>query len=298
MTRTSPELADLVGARAGMKKAIRGRAAVSAIVSFVFVVVSTVVMVYAGHHFRLAHYHVLAFIPVGAAVLGAGAALGIALAIRLTRSYDTSGFRRLAELTGLLTYLVVVFLDYRTTTVRVGAKVLTAAAAWGPIGYLQQLIDRGVTAGTAQLPSFMMIPAQATFWVGIAQLALELLGAVIATGWMISLVTDVPFCWRNRRFYTLRDVVETTNAVAVQQWEKATFERRPIEARAIFARVRTDRAGPTDQDWTRVAVHQCDICRASRVRIERRHRTVGMIQTDPTEELVFDEARGAALFAS
>jgi hypothetical protein len=271
---------------------------VSAIVTFVFALLSAAGMVYAGHYFRLAHSHVLAFLPVGAMVLGGGAALGIALAVRLTRSYDTPGHRRLAELFGVLTYLAVVFVDYQTLMVRVGAKVFPVHTVWGPLGYVQYMIEQGVLTAARQLPDFLVIPPRAAVGVGIAQLILELLGSLVVTGWVISLVTDVPFCWRNRRFYALRSVVETTNAAAVRQWEKAMQERRPIEARAIFTRVRSDRAGPTDQDWTRVALHQCEVCHASRVRIERRHRGVGIIQTEPAEEILFDEARGSALLAS
>ncbi|MGH2349755.1 MAG: hypothetical protein ACRDFT_09865 [bacterium] len=270
----------------------------SAFITVVFAILSVGGMVYAGHYFQLAHNHLVAFLPVGAMILGSGAALGIALAVRLTRSYDTPGLRRLAEFLGFVSYVVVVLFDYQGATVRVGAKLFPVAQAWGPIGYLQHLVDQGALTAVKQLPSFIVIPPQAMLWVGIGQLILEILGAVIVTGWVISLVADVPFCWRNRRFYSLRYVVETTNAVAVQQWEKAMHERRPIESRAIFARVRTDRAGPTDTDWTRVAVHQCDVCHASRVRIERRHRTLGRIQTDPPEELIFDEARGSALLVN
>ncbi len=270
----------------------------SAIVTFVFAFLSTVGMVYAGHYFQLAHFHFAGFIPAGAAVLGAGSALGVALAIRFTRGYDTAGSRRTAELLAFFTYAAVVFLDYRATMVRVGAKTLPAATAWGPVGYLQHLIERGVMSAADQLPGFIVIPAPAAFWLGFAQLSLEVLVGVLVTGWVVSLVTDVPFCWRNRRFYALRVVVETTSAVGVQQWEKAMSERRPIEARSIFARVRSERAGPTDQDWTRVAVHQCEVCHASRVRIERRHRGAGIVQTDPAEDLVFDETRGSALLAS
>lgn len=270
----------------------------SAIITVVFAILSVGGMVYAGHAFQIAHTHALAFVPLGAMILGSGAAVGIALAVRLTRNYDTSGLRRLAEFLGFVTYVAVVVLDYQGATVRVGTKVFSVAQAWGPLGYLQHLVDQGAVTAVKQLPAFLVIPPQAMLWVGIGQVILEMLGAVVVTGWMISLVTDVPFCWRNRRFYSLRYVVETTNAVAVQEWEKAMYERRPIESRAIFARVRTDRAGPTDQDWTRVVVHQCDVCHASRVRIERRHRAVGRVLTEPAGELIFDEARGSALLAS
>lgn len=255
-------------------------------------------MVYLGHRFGLSHFHVIGGIPLGAVVMGAGAAIGAALAIRLTGDYDTAGFRILAQCGGLAAYVAAVAYDYQTLQLTVGGKRFLAPELIHVLRYLQMLIDNGSAAFTAQLPAWVTIPPQIGFWIGGARLIIEVVGAVVATGWMISLLTDVPFCWRSRRFYELRFLVESANTAAVREWEQAMHQRRPVEGRAILARVREGKVDPSDRSWMRIAVHQCPTCRASRVRIERRRRGFGIVRTEPTDEIVMDAARGSALLAT
>src|SRR2546428_3015535 len=50
------------------------------------------------HLITLPHCHLLGGIPVGAVLIGVGAATGVAMAIRLTSNYDVAGFRIFAQL--------------------------------------------------------------------------------------------------------------------------------------------------------------------------------------------------------
>src|SRR2546425_898621 len=58
------------------------------------------------------------------------------------------------------------------------------------------------------------------------------LGVGVATGWTMSYLVDVPFCWTHHRFYQLRHIVECADMSAVREWETAIQQRRPHEARA------------------------------------------------------------------
>src|SRR4030065_616363 len=72
------------------------------------------------------------------------------------------------------------------------------------VRYLQLLVQQGGAAFVEQLPGRVQIPIAVRFWIGGVRLVVEVVGAVVATGWMLSLATDVPFCWKNRRFFELR----------------------------------------------------------------------------------------------
>lgn len=255
-------------------------------------------MAYLGHRFGLAHLHLLGGIPVGAFLIGAGAATGIAGMIRLTRSYDTAGFRIFAQLAGLAAFVVAIILDYQTLQLRVGPRTFPGPQLINMASYFQLLIEQGTKALISQLPQWVRIPPAITLWLGVGRLIVELVAAAVATGWMISLLADVPFCWRNRRFYELRQLVESANADGVREWELALSQRRPIEARAILARVRAGKVARHDRSWMRIAVHQCPVCLASRIRIERRRRFLGVVRTEPAQEIDLDPVRGSALLAT
>ena len=79
----------------------------------------------------------------------------------------------------------------------------------------------------------------------------------------------------------------------------AINQRRPMEARTLLARVRNAKVAPYDRSWMRIIIHQCPICLAARVRIEKRRRTAfGRIRTAPADELQFDAVKGSALLAT
>lgn len=269
-----------------------------AVLVVLFAGVTAAGMAYLGHLVRLAHFHLLGAIPIGAVLLGAGSATGVALAIRLSKSYDTAGFRIFAQVGGLATYLAVLALDFMSHQPRVVSTTFVSPEVTQVLVYARQLVVDGTAGIAAQLPSWVRIPPQLGFWLGTLRLLVEILGAVVATGWTISLLTGVPFCWTNRRFYELRHLVESANVVAVREWETAIHQRRPIEARAILARVRAGTVQRGDKIWMRIAVHQCPVCQAARVRIEKRRRAVGFTRSEPTEEMTFEPAHGATLLTS
>ncbi len=85
----------------------------------------------------------------------------------------------------------------------------------------------------------------------------------------------------------------------MQEWEAAIRQRRPMEARALLARVRAGKLLPHDRSWVRIAVHQCPICQTARLRIEIRRRTsLGRIRTEPADEMQFDAVKASALLAT
>lgn len=266
-------------------------------VALLYTAVTSAAMAYAAHLFGLAHFHLIGGIPLGAAGIGAGAAIGASIAIRMFGTYDTATMRIIAQLGGLMAYAGAVGLDYLGTSPRaLSTPVLSQLV--DVVRYLQLLVQQGGTAFVEQLPGRVQMPIQVRFWIGSVRLIVEVVGAVVATGWMVSLMTDVPFCWKNRRFFELRYLVESANAQAVREWETAMNQRRPVEARAIMARVRAAKVRRDDKRWVRIAVHQCTGCHASRVRIERRRRAPGFVRTEGSEEMTLDAARGAALLAT
>jgi len=268
-----------------------------ALAAVLFTVGTSAAMAYAAHLAHLAHFHVLGGIPVGAAVIGAGAAIGASVAVRMYATYDTATMRIIAQFGGLLAYTGAVGLDFLVRHPDAPQLPVLSQAMEG-IRYLQYLIQQGGAAFAEQMPAAVRIPVGIRFWIGGMRLLVEIVGAVVATGWMVSLLTDVPFCWKNRRFYELRSLVESANAQAVREWEMAMHQRRPVEARAVMTRVRAAKVGREDRRWMRIVVHQCPVCRASRVRIERRRRGPGYTRTDQSDEIVLDAARGAVLLAT
>lgn len=271
----------------------------SAVLTVVLSTVSSATVAYLAHRMSLAHFHLLGGIPVGAALIGFGAAVGVAMAIKLTSSYDTAGFRIFAQLGGVSAYTGAVLLDYFAHQIELGSAAFAIPDIVNALNYTKLLVEQGGVAIAAQLPAGVKLPPPAVAWLGTVRLIIEVLGAVVMTGWTISYLTGVPFCWKDRRFYELRHVVESANTAAVREWEMAINQRRPMEARALFARVRTGKVMRGERSWVRVAVHQCPICQAARVRIERRRRTgLGRIRTDPAEEIPFDAVKGSALLAT
>ncbi len=250
---------------------------------------------YLGHRFQLAHLHILGIIPIGALAIGAGAVIGVALAIRLTSNYDTAGFRFFGQLVGASAYAAVVLTDYATLLLPVGTRKYPAPQLMGVTGYFRLIADQQGVALAAQVPPVFRHPQQLNFWIGLAILAIELVGAVIITGWVISLLTGVPFCGRSRRFYVLKDVVESADTEGLREWERAMDQRRPIEARTIFARFRAAGVNRGNRTWTRVAVHQCPVCLNSRVRIQQRRRVLGLVKTDAARDLPLDGRESTAL---
>lgn len=270
----------------------------TALLTLILTAATTLVMAALGHRFQFAHFHLIGGIPVGAMSIGAGAALGVALAVRATSNHDTARLRLLGYLAGFTTYAAVVVADYVTLQLRIGGRVLPATEIMNVAHYLMYLVQEGAKSAATVVPKWAKIPPQIMFWVGMVRLAVEFVGTLVATSWMISLVTGVPFCWRNRRFYELKQLVESANTSAVREWELAVHQRRPMEARAILARVRAGKVQPQDRMWMRIAIHQCPICFAGRVRIEKRKRAAGWVRTEPQDEFLLDEARGSALLAT
>jgi hypothetical protein len=272
---------------------------VSASLTVVLATLSSAGAAYLAHLGSLPHYHLLGGIPIGAALIGIGAATGVALAIKLTSSYDTAGFRIFAQLGGIAAYAGAVLLDYLAYGMHVSKTPSPTPNQITALEYTRMLVEQGAAAIAAQLPDAVKFPPTIAMSLGTVRLIVEVLGALVATGWTISYLTGVPFCWRNRRFYELKHLVESANLAAVQEWEAALRQRRPIEARALLARVRAGKLLAHDRSWVRIAVHQCPICLTARLRIERRRRTrFGRIYTEPADEMQFDAVKASALLAS
>lgn len=268
------------------------------LLALIFSAATTIVIAVLGHQLHLAHFHLIGGIPVGSMAIGGGAALGAALAIRLTNNYDTDDFRMLAYVGGFLAYSLVIAADYTALQFRVGDRVLPATEIMNVARYLMFLVEEGAKSTAAALPKWVRIPPQIMFWLGMVRLSVEIVSTLVATGWALSLVTGVPFCWRNRRFYELKSLIQSANTSAVREWELAVHQRRPIEARAILARVRAGRPQSQDRVWTRIVIHQCPGCLAGRVRIERCRRGIGFVRSESQEEFLLDEARGSVLLAT
>jgi len=271
---------------------------VSATLTVVLATLSSVITAYVAHLISLPHFHLLGGIPVGSVLIGTAAATGVAMAVRLTSNYDVAGFRMFAQLGGVTAYMGAMLLDYVAGEMR-GHRAVAVPDALTVLNYVRVLVEQGAASITAQLPESIKFPPGVAVWLGVVRLFIEVLGTVVATGWAISYLTGVPFCWRNRRFYELKDVVESSNVGAVREWEMAINQRRPIEARALLARVRTGKVAPYERSWVRIAIHQCPICLAARVRIEKRRRAAfGRVRTSPADELQFDAVKGSALLAT
>lgn len=268
-----------------------------AFVALCLTAATSLAVAYAGHRFDLAHFHLIGGIPLGALFLGACAAVGTSIAVRVFATYDTSGMRVFAQFGGLMAYGGAVLLDYVVAHPNALTIPLTVQVLEG-VKYLQTLVEQGSAAFARQLPGWVRLPVEVGFWVGSGRLLIEIVGAIVATGWMLSMLTDVPFCWKNRRFYELRQLLDSANMQAVHEWETAMYQRRPAEARAILARVRQGRVRPEDRRWARIVVHQCPVCHASRVKIEGRRRGAGFARTETSQEIILDPVRGAALLAT
>ena len=271
----------------------------SAALTVVLATLSSALTAYVAHLISLPHFHLLGGIPVGAVLIGISAATGVAMAIRMSANYDIAGFRMFAQLGGISAYLGAVLLDYVAGQAQGHKAVVGVPDALTVLNYVRTLVEQGAASIAAQLPESIKFPAPMALWLGVVRLFIEVLGAVVATGWAISYLTGVPFCLTNRRFYELKDVVESSNIDAIQEWEMAINQRRPIEARALMARVRTGKVAPYDRTWMRIAIHQCPICLAARVRIEKRRRSAfGRVRTSPADEMKFDAVKGSALLAT
>lgn len=260
------------------------------ILSAVLTVATAVGAAYLGHFFLLAHAHFFGVFPIGALLVGATASIGVVLAIRLTSSYDTPGFRVLGQFAGVVAFSGAMLLDYAT-------PIGVARGAFSHLGfggYLVAVIDQEAKALVAFLPAFMQMPPWLNEWAGVVQLILEAVVASVTTGWMISFFADVPFCFSHHRFYDLKTIMESKDLAGLHEWERAIGETRPMEARSIFTKVRSAGIGDSSQ-WTRVVVHQCPVCLKSRVRIETRHRVFGFSVTGLGRDLVLDSRGSAAV---
>lgn len=246
--------------------------------------------------FELTHLHLLLILPVGATLMGVVIGGAVAASIRLTRSYDTPGFRTLGTVAGLAAYWAAVVLDFTGLTITLGTFTLPATSVLSFPAFLTRMVREQGQPVTAFLAPWITIPARFDAWIGLLVIAVEMIGLLIAAGWAISYLGNVPYCRRDRRFYALREILETRDEDLLQQWMRAVHERRPMEARNDFGRIRSARLpdfsrGPR----MRVAVHQCPLCRDSRVRIDRRSRRFGIPRTEMIAELWLDGPRAAML---
>src|SRR2546425_7426822 len=212
---------------------------------------------------------------------------------------DTANYRIFAQMGGMAAYAGAVLLDYAQYQLHLGGPAVATPEVLHAVNYARLLIEGGGQAIAAQMPNSVALPMPVILGVGVLRLFVEVLGVVVATGWTMSYLVDVPFCWTHHRFYQLRHIVECADMSAVREWETAIQQRRPHEARALLARVRASPVVPSDRSWIRVAVHQCSVCHAARVRIEGRRRiSLGRTRTEPAQVMQFDAARGSALLAT
>jgi hypothetical protein len=246
--------------------------------------------------FELTHLHLLLVLPVGAVLIGAVVGSAVAASIRLTRSYDTAGFRTLGAAAALVAYWAAVVLDFMGLTITLGTFTFPAPSVLDFPVYLGRLVrDQGAPI-VMFLKPWLAISARFDPWIGLIVIGIEMVGLLVAAGQAISYLGNVPYCRRDRRFYALREIIETRDEDVLQQWMRAVHERRPMEARNDFGRLRSTKlpdsvGGPR----VRVAVHQCPLCKDSRVRIDRRTRRFGMRRTQMMTELWLDGPRAAML---
>ncbi len=90
--------------------------------------------------FELIHLHLLLVVPVGAMAMGAVVGGGVAMAIRVTRSYDTPGRRMLGTVMGLAAYTVAVVLEFTGQPVTLGPFRLPAASVLSFPAYLTRMV--------------------------------------------------------------------------------------------------------------------------------------------------------------
>jgi len=246
--------------------------------------------------FELTHLHLLLVIPVGATLMGVVIGGAVAASIRLTRSYDTAGFRTLGTVAGLAAYWAAVVLDFTGLAITLGPFSLPATSVLNFPAFLTRMARNQGAPVTAFLAPWIAIPGRFDVWIGLLVIAFEMIGLSIASGWAISYLGNVPYCRRDRRFFGLREILETYDEDVLQQWMLAVREHRPMEARNDFGRLRSGRLpGFLRGPRLRVAVHQCPLCKDSRVRIDRRSRRFGVQRAAMVAELWLDGPRAAML---
>ena len=257
---------------------------------------AVIAVAFLASRFELTHLHLLLILPVGATLMGVVIGGAVAASIRLTRAYDTPGVRTLGIVAGLAAYWAAVVLDFTGLAITLGPFTFPATSVLDFPAFLTRMVRHQGEPVTAFLAPWITIPARFDAWVGLLVIAFEIIGLLIAVGWAISYLGNVPYCRRDRRFYGLREIIETREEDLLQQWMRAVHERRPMEARNDFGRIRSSRLpaflrGPR----LRVAVHQCPLCKDSRIRIDRRSRRFGAQRTEMVAELWLDGPRAAML---
>lgn len=247
-------------------------------------------------HFEVTHLHLLLVLPVGATAMGAVIGAAVAASIRLTHSYDTPGVRMLGTVAGLAAYWAAVVLEFTGLSITLGPFKFRGPLVLTFPAYLTRMVRAQGQPVTNFLDPWLDIPARFDSWFGLAVIAIEMIVLLFAVGWVISYLGDVPYCRRDRRFYLLREIVETRDEELLKQWMQAVHERRPMEARSDFGRIRSGQlpasvGGPR----VRIAVHQCPLGKEARVRIDRRSRRLGIRRTEQMAELWLDGPRSAML---
>jgi hypothetical protein len=246
--------------------------------------------------FELTHLHLLLVIPVGAIAMGVVIGAAVAASIRLTRSYDTTGVRMVGTVAGLAGYWGAVVLDFTDLSITLGPFTLRGTSVLNFPAYLTRMVRAQGQPISAFLAPWVTIPTRFDAWIGLGVIAIEMIGLVFAIGMAISYLGNVPYCRRDRRFFALREIIETRDEDLLNQWMRAVHERRPMEARNDFGRIRLSRLpGFLRGPRVRIAVHQCVLCKDSRVRIDRRTRRLGIRRTEMIAELWLDGPRAAML---
>lgn len=246
--------------------------------------------------FDLTHLHLLLIIPVGAIAMGIVVGTAVAASIRLVRAYDTNGMRLVGTVAGLAAYWAALLLDFTGLSISLGPFRLPATSVLNFPAYLTRMVRAQGQPITAFLAPWLTIPARFDAWIGVGVIAIEMIGLLYAVGSAISYLGNVPYCRRDRRFFALREILETREEELLHQWMRAVHERRPMEARNDFGRIRMSRLpGYMRGPRVRIAVHQCALCKDSRVRIDRRTKRFGVPRTEMIAELWLDGARAAML---
>ena len=190
-------------------------------------------------HFEVTHLHLLLVLPVGATAMGAVIGAAVAASIRLTHSYDTPGLRMLGTVAGLAAYWAAVVLEFTGLSITLGPFKFRGPLVLTFPAYLTRMVRAQGQPVTNFLDPWLDIPARFDSWFGLAVIAIEMIVLLFAVGWVISYLGDVPYCRRDRRFYRLRDIIETRDEELLKQWMQAVHERRPMEARSDFGRIRS-----------------------------------------------------------